>query len=127
MDFRYIIKNIVIIFIVVSFILLISSNNIILEDNTIEGFYDTSIIVNKSGAFCELHRGSSGALDKSCGKLTNTNCNSTSCCVWTSDEKCHAGGAQGPTFNTESNGKTKSHDYYYFQKKCYGTGCPTVV
>lgn len=140
MEFKYIIKIVIIIFIFISFVSLLSSityklskvmtqNNQLLEVVTIEGLttLDSHVIVNKSDAFCETHRGSSGALDESCGKLTNNNCNSTSCCVWTSDEKCRAGGAPGPTFNTDSNGKTKSLDYYYFQNKCYGPGCSKVV
>jgi hypothetical protein len=88
---------------------------------------DTSIIINKSDAFCESQRGSGGSLEKSCAKLTKDNCNSTSCCVWTSDNKCRSGSAKGPTFNTDENGKTKNLDYYYFQSKCYGAGCPTTV
>jgi len=140
MEFKYIIKFVIIIFIFISFVSLLSSityklskvmtqNNQLLEVVTIEGLTtpDSHVIVNKSDAFCETHRGSSGALDESCGKLTNNNCNSTSCCVWTSDEKCHAGGARGPTFNTDSNGKTEVLDYYYFQNKCYGAGCSKVV
>lgn len=101
----------------------------LIEVVTIEGLTapDTSIIVDKSAAFCETHRGSSGALDESCKKLTKNNCNSTSCCVFTSDDKCLAGGAQGPTFNSDSNGKTKPLDYYYFQGKCYGNNCPKVA
>lgn len=130
MNFKYILK----IFIVVSVILFLISfiNSIGLNLNakkllTMEGLKnppDTSIIVNKSDAFCEIHSGSSGTLDKSCGKLTKNNCNSTSCCVWTSNNKCVAGGAGGPTFNTDSNGKTKELGYYYFQNKCHGTKCP---
>jgi hypothetical protein len=88
-----------------------------------EGFEDNPIMINKSDAFCESHRGSSGALDDACGKLTQTNCGSTSCCVWTSDNKCVAGGQGGPTFNSDAKGKTKQLDYYYFQNKCYGDKC----
>lgn len=84
---------------------------------------DTSIIMNKSDAFCEYHRGNSGVLETSCEKLTQKNCNSTSCCVWASPGKCLAGGAGGPTFNTDKNGKTNDLDYYYFQGKCFGKGC----
>jgi hypothetical protein len=89
---------------------------------------DTSIILPsaKSEAFCETERGSSGDLDKSCGNLTQKNCNSTSCCVWTSGSKCVAGNIQGPTFNSDSNGKTKKLDYYYFQNNCYGDKCSNV-
>lgn len=132
MEFKYIIKIVIIIFIFISLKLLLLSliaHKLIDVPSQIEGLTtpDSPVIVNKSDAFCETHRGSSGALDESCGKLTNNNCNSTSCCVWTSDEKCHAGGARGPTFNTDSNGKTEVLDYYYFQNKCYGAGCSKVV
>jgi hypothetical protein len=34
-----------------------------------------------------------------------------------------AGGARGPTFNTDENGKTNNLDYYYYQNKCYGAKC----
>jgi hypothetical protein len=94
---------------------------------TIEGLSNanpnTSIIANKNDSFCEYHRGSSHVLEESCGKLTQRNCNSTSCCVWTSNDKCVAGKATGPTFNTDDNGKTKNLDYYYYQNKCYGPKC----
>ena len=100
----------------------------LLQVVTIEGLTNpkpnTSIIVNKSDAFCENHRGSSHILEQSCGELTQDNCNSTSCCVWTSNNKCVAGKANGPTFNTNKNGKTKNLDYYYYQNKCYGSKCP---
>jgi hypothetical protein len=86
---------------------------------------DTSIsdIMNPSAAFCESHKGSSGDLDKACGRLTQGNCNDTSCCVWRSPGKCVAGGMGGPTFNTDENGKTEMLDYYYFNNKCYGGKC----
>jgi hypothetical protein len=130
MDFKYILKIIIVVSLILSLIVFINSIGLNLNAKkllTMEGLTnppDTSIIINKSDAFCEIHRGSSGALDKSCEKLTKNNCNSTSCCVWTSNNKCVAGGAGGPTFNSDSNGKTKELDYYYFQNKCHGTKCP---
>ena len=130
MNFKYILKIVIVVSLILSLIAFINSIGLNLDSKkllTMEGLAnppDTSIIINKSDAFCESHRGSSGTLDKSCGKLTKNNCNSTSCCVWTSDSKCLAGGAKGPTFNTDSNGKTKQLDYYYFQNKCHGTKCP---
>ena len=130
MNFKYILKIVIVVSLILSLIAFINSIGLNLNSKkllTMEGLTnppDTSIIINKSDAFCESHRGSSGTLDKSCGKLTKNNCNSTSCCVWTSNNKCVAGGAKGPTFNTDSNGKTKQLDYYYFQNKCYGSGCP---
>jgi hypothetical protein len=133
MDQKYVLKIFIVVFLILSFIVFINSiaSNNLLQVVTMEGLTsssansinDTNIPMNKSDAFCEKHRGSSGTLDESCGKLTQGNCNSTSCCVWTSDKKCKAGNANGPTFNTDSNGKTKHLDYYYFQNKCYGEKC----
>ena len=130
MNFKYILKIVIVVSLILSLIAFINSIGLNLNSKkllTMEGLTnppDTSIIINKSDAFCESHRGSSGTLDKSCGKLTKNNCNSTSCCVWTSNNKCVAGGAGGPTFNTDSNGKTKELGYYYFQNKCHGAKCP---
>jgi hypothetical protein len=134
MDLKYILKIFIIVFLIISLIVFINSiglnlnaptgNKKLLQMYNIEGFEDNPIMMNKSDAFCESHRGSSGALDDSCGKLTQTNCGSTSCCVWTSDNKCVAGGQGGPTFNSDSKGKTKHLDYYYFKNKCYGDKCP---
>lgn len=136
MDNKYILKVFIFVFLIFALIVFINSIGLNLNDTkpkkllqviTMEGLenIDTNIILPsaKSDAFCETERGSSGALDKSCGNLTKNNCNTTSCCVWTSDSKCVAGGIQGPTFNSHSNGKTKKLDYYYFQNKCYGEKC----
>lgn len=98
----------------------VSKSNIFLQ--LYEGF-DTPLIMDKSNAFCETHLGSSGSLDESCNKLTRDNCNETSCCVWTSNNKCVAGGQDGPTFNSNSN----DLDYYFFQDKCYGPGCKNTI
>jgi len=134
MDLKYVLKIFIFAFLIFSLIIFINTIGLnlnastgkkkLLHVYTMEGFDDSSIIMNKSDAFCESHRGSSGALDNSCGALTKTNCNTTSCCVWTSDDKCVAGGANGTTFNSDSKGKTKQLDYYYFQNKCYGPKCP---
>jgi hypothetical protein len=130
MDQKYILKIFIIVFLILSFFVFINLvvSKSLLQVVTLEGLTtsstNTNIIIDKSDAFCENHRGSSGTLDESCGKLTQGNCNSTSCCVWTSANKCKAGNANGPTFNTDSNGKTKDLDYYYFKNKCYGLKCP---
>ena len=81
------------------------------------------VLFNSSDAFCKEYQGSSGALDVKCKKLTQNNCNSSSCCIWTSNNQCVAGGKNGPTFNSDSKGKTRALDYYYFQNKCYGNKC----
>jgi hypothetical protein len=75
-----------------------------------------------ANAFCDLYRGSSNSLNIACGRLTNKNCNETACCVFTNN-KCVAGGVNGPTYNSDSNGNTSTADYY-FQNQCYGAGCP---
>jgi hypothetical protein len=136
MELKYILKVFIIVFLIFSLIIFINTIGLNLNDEyppkkllqvvTIEGLdslKDSSMIMNKNDAFCESQRGSSGSLDDSCGKLTQGNCTSTSCCVWTSDDKCKAGDINGPIFNSDSNGKTKKLDYYYFQKKCYGDKC----
>jgi len=137
MNIKYILKLLIIAFLFLSLILFINSigynitdvstNKKLMHVYTMEGLtnpIDTSLIINKNDAFCENYRGSSGKLDDECKKLTNNNCNATSCCVWTSDNKCAAGGANGPTFNSDAKGKTIPLAYYYFQNKCYGPKCP---
>ena len=128
--------TVVLIFALISLISLIGFNldtqdmpKKLLQVVTIEGLQnppDTSIVMNKSDAFCEKYRGSSGSLNDECAKLTDKNCGSTSCCVLVNGKKCAAGNADGPTFNTDSNGKTKNLDYYYYQSKCYGPKCPST-
>jgi len=139
MDLKTILKIFIIVFLIFALIVFINSIglNLKVEEQpkelikviTIEGLNnkpDTSIIMNSSDAFCQTFLGSSGKLDDACGKMTRNNCNDTSCCVWTSDGKCRAGNASGPTFNSDENGKTRALDYYYFQGKCYGEKCPLL-
>ena len=76
----------------------------VFQKSTIEGLEQN--IITGADAFCESYKGSSGDLNTQCGKLTRKNCNATSCCVLTSEQKCLAGNADGPTFNTNNNGKT---------------------
>jgi hypothetical protein len=94
----------------------------LLQVITVEGLEQN--IKSGADAFCESYKGSSGNLNSACGKLTNKNCNSTSCCILTNNNKCVAGNADGPTYNTDDNGKTINLDYYYYQNKCYGDKCP---
>ena len=76
-----------------------------------------------ANSFCESYRGSSNTLNTACGRLTEKNCNETSCCVF-SNNKCVAGGANGPTYNSDINGNTSTAEYY-FQNQCYGANCPS--
>ena len=140
MDIKYILKIMIIIFLIFALILYINfimnsfginlnakpATKKLLQTVTIEALKtipQTQIIMNKEDAFCESHRGNSDVLEESCNKLTRDNCTATSCCVWTSDKKCKAGGQDGPLFNTNAKGKTKQLDYYYFQNECFGEKC----
>ena len=118
MNVKFILKVFFIVFFILFYMVFIHAIKLILYDVS-EGF-DTPLIMDKSNAFCEIHLGSSGSLDESCNKLTKDNCNETSCCNWTSNKKCVAGGQDGPTFSSNAN----DLNYYYFQGKCYGNGCP---
>ena len=138
MKFKYTLKILIIIFIIFSLIIFLKSFGInfnevmkpkkLLEFVTIEGLelqekqpLSSPIGINGSDAFCDYHKGFN--LETSCNKLTKNNCNSTKCCIWTSDAKCKAGNQEGPTFNSNKKGQTMSLDYYYYQNKCYGEKC----
>lgn len=133
MELKYILKVFIIVFLILSLIIFVNTIGLNLNEETtskkliqvvtIEGL-EIPLTTESSKAFCEVHKGSSGSLNESCGSLTRNNCTSTSCCVWTSDKKCLAGGKDGPTFDTGVNDKTKKDDkYYYFHSTCYGNGC----
>lgn len=81
--------------------------------------------MDSSMSFCQSHEHlpSGSTLEKSCDGLTNENCKTVSCCVLLNGEKCVAGGANGPTFNTEIDGSKRNVDYYYYQNNCYGSSC----
>ena len=93
-------------------------------NNPIKEGLDDSLSSNKADAFCKSNSSSSNSLNQKCNQLTSSNCGLTSCCVWTSDQRCVVGGSGGPTFNSDDKGKTKNLDYYYYQNKCYGSKCP---
>ncbi len=149
MDIRYILKVFIIAFLILSLIVFVNSLGLnlngepkqkkLLQVVTVETTIPTPIIesldnlststpisTSKSQAFCDVYKGSSGSLDKSCNRLTKDNCNETSCCIWSSNNKCAAGTVDGPTFSTNTNSKNKKLDYYLFQGKCYGSNCPEV-
>ena len=94
--------------------------------SNVEQFTSTSnVSTNKLDAFCNTNIGNSNNLTNSCSQLTTDNCKSTSCCVWTSNNQCVAGDANGTTFNTK-NGKTNKLDYYFFENECYGEKCKSL-
>ena len=94
-----------------------------MESDTLDIQPGTQNLATGANAFCESYRGSSAQLNTECGRLTQKNCNETSCCVFTNN-KCVAGGANGPTYNTDNNGNTTTSSYY-FQNQCYGSNCPS--
>jgi hypothetical protein len=134
---KFILKIFIIVLLIFSLIVFINTIGINLntEENpkklitviTLEGLEtipETEVTFNKKKSFCDNHRGSSNILEESCGNLTRRNCISTSCCVFTSENKCVAGNQDGPIFNSDSKGKTKHLDYYYYQDTFY---CPKCV
>lgn len=128
MDLKCLLKIFIIVFLILSIIIFINSIDLnlneldipkkLLQVVNVEGLDN---ILPSNQAFCEINKGFK--LEQSCNELTKQNCGLTSCCVWTSDNKCIAGNKSGPIFNSNSNGKTNSLDYYYFQNKCYGVKC----
>ena len=86
-----------------------------------EGLENSELTMNLGESFCKTHSGFD--LETSCNKLTDKNCQLTSCCIFTSDHKCVAGNQNGPLFNSTSKGKTKPLDFFNFQNKCYGEKC----
>ena len=134
MDLKYLLKIFIIGFLILSIIIFLKLIRFNLKENRqptvlvgsviMEGLENIDPdIVSGNKAFCQTNTGFNQ--ETSCNKLTNYNCNLTSCCIWTNDNKCKAGNASGALFNTDSNGKTMPLDYYYFQGKCYGEKCPS--
>jgi energy-coupling factor transporter transmembrane protein EcfT len=87
---------------------------------------DTNLNTDFAKSFCELNQSSGQELKEKCPTLTEKNCRSTTCCIWTSNGKCDAGGKDGLLFNTEPSGKPITLDYYYYKDTCYGKKCPKM-
>jgi uncharacterized integral membrane protein len=116
---KYILNIFIFVFVLLIFALI---NTMGIKLNTMEGFEDATIPTGAT-AFCESYKGSSAQLNTECGRLTQKNCNETSCCVF-ANNKCVAGSANGPTYNTDNNGNTTTSSYY-FQNQCFGSNCPS--
>ncbi len=100
MDFKYILKILLIILIIFSIIILINSIGLNLNDSIIPKKLLNVVTIEAlemkgSDAFCNSHTGFS--LEKSCNKLTKYNCDQTSCCTWTT--KCKASNKNGIIFS----------------------------
>jgi hypothetical protein len=87
---------------------------------------NTDLNTDFAKSFCDLNQSSGQELKEKCPTLTQNNCRSTSCCIWTSHQKCEAGGENGLLFNTEPSGKPIHLDYYYYKDTCYGKKCPKM-
>lgn len=97
MDFKYLLKIFIIIFLILSVIVFINSIGLKLDEPdiskkliqvvTVEGM--NPLTTDSSKAFCDTNKGFN--LETSCNKLTKYNCGLTSCCILTSDNKCKAG------------------------------------
>jgi len=131
-------KEIIIIVIVVLFLLvLINIKGINLNEPkpksklvqkvTVETFdiqeSDEKLILSSSENFCESYLGQSSELAKACNQLTEKKCGEVKCCIY-GNGKCLAGDINGPTYNTDKDGKLITMDSYYYLGKCRGK-CPT--
>lgn len=90
-------------------------------DNTLT---EENINLNPNESFCGSYLGNSPELEGACNELTESNCATTKCCVYTG-EKCVAGNKDGPKYKTDNDGKLLTIDSYYYLGKCQGSRCPT--
>lgn len=131
MNLKHLLKIFIIFFLILSTFVLIkfiilhlnekNSFNELIKTIIVEGMETNPLTINTSKAFCEMNNGF--GLETSCNKLTKENCNLTSCCVWTSEQKCKAGNHNGPLFGFDLKGKTIPLDFFLFQNVCYGEKC----
>jgi len=115
--------NIVILFLIFIFIYLCYTNMKQMKEGLKDMYIETNLSTDFANSFCESNKPSGAELQNECQKLTQSNCRSTSCCIWTSNEKCDAGSKDGLLFNTDSSGKLIDLDYYYYKDICYGKKC----
>jgi hypothetical protein len=93
---------------------------VVIENMSTDQDKEIASLTDSSKGFCETYRGKSHELEGECNKLTSERCNTTDCCVFTSNSKCSAGGVAGPTYKTDEKGNMISVDYYYYKNKCFG-------
>jgi hypothetical protein len=93
---------------------------VVIENMSTDQDKEIASLTDSSKGFCETYRGKSHELEGECNKLTSERCNTTDCCVFTSNSKCSAGGISGPTYKTDKDGNMITIDSYYYKNKCYG-------
>lgn len=86
-------------------------------ENNIKELPTTEEITGNS--LCSIYSSKPTELNDKCGTLTETNCNTASCCVWLNGSNCVAGNVNGPTFRTKE-GKPIIIDNYYYMGKLNG-------
>jgi hypothetical protein len=94
----------------------LDSNNISMQDSkaNIE-----KMELDPADTLCKSYLGNSAKLENVCNQLTETSCSQINCCVFTNN-KCVAGGSNGPTYKTDKDGKLITIDNYYYLGKCRG-------
>ena len=115
--------NIIFLFLILMLFLFVYLNYVNIKEGLQDIYVETNLSSDFAKSFCESKQSSGEETQKSCSTLTQNNCRSTSCCIWTSNGKCDAGNEDGLLFNTDSNGKQISLDYYYYKDTCYGKKC----
>lgn len=96
------------------------SESKLVQEVTVEtlDMMDEEVKLNLADSFCKSYLGKTTELEGGCNQLTKTNCEKSSCCIFT--DKCVAGGLDGPTYKTDNNGKLITIDTYYYLGKCKG-------
>jgi len=77
------------------------------------------LTINPIDGFCESYLGDASNLEQACNRLTKNRCLKTSCCVYSSNNKCVAGSKDGPTYKTDKQGNKIPYDYYYHKSIKY--------
>jgi hypothetical protein len=96
-----------------------SSPPIVIDDAcSSKGFLNS----NFKEDICNTNGGNFNSINEKCQQLSPENCAIPSCCVLMNGNTCSAGTIRGPTYLTK-NGRNVDFTYYYYKKKCYGTGC----
>ena len=103
-------------------VILLTSSFLFSNSGVVENMSPSEIatITDPGKSIIKTYAGKSSDLETQCNNITQDKCNSLDCCVWTSNSKCVAGGKDGPTFKTNSNGQNIKIDNYYYKNTCYG-------
>lgn len=87
--------------------------------NLRETLINISDLDSPAKSFCNVYEGNTQLLEGQCAKLTPTNCQESSCCVYVNDSICSAGNQTGPTYKTDASGNPIQVDNYIYQNQMY--------